>query len=131
MDVLHSLFVLIISALCGASIGSFFLLTVIYRPLLTDRLDLNEKLLLYRRYYRLNTILCLVAGILSALSKLPQIALILSIMAASHVFANMHILKGMQLNDDNRRLTRSLTWSQNLLHFLQFLAAGYVIYSLR
>lgn len=132
---LDALLSLISAALAGSTMGSFLLLTVIYKPVFTRFLDLQQRLLIYSRFYRLNTVLCLLGGITAALVKYPQASLLMGILATSYVFASMYIVKGlagsMVANDSQSRQTvTSLTLVQNLLHFGQFVAAAWVVYYL-
>ena len=127
---------LITAALTGTLMGSFLLLTVIYKPLFSRQLSLSQQIDVYRRYYRLNAALSLMAGTLAALLKYQQSAFLLAIIAISYVFANMHLLKAIQhhfsqINDEaSERLKLPLKLTQNLLHTLQFMAAGVVVYFL-
>ena len=115
--------------------GSFLLITVIYKPVFTAYLDPQQRLVIYSRFYRLNTVLCLSGGVTAALVKYPQASLLMGILAASYVFANMHLIKGLRNNlasnsTESGQTVRSLTLVQNLLHFGQFIAAAWVVYYL-
>ena len=127
---------LIISAFAGSLMGSYLLLTLLYRPFIRDTFSLAQKLVLYRRFYRLNSTLALTGGLLAALIHNQQAAFILAILAVSYIFANMHILKGLSqpfpdsTQPERERLLRSLKLFQNSVHFSQFLAAGWVVYVL-
>ena len=127
---------LITAALSGSLMGSFLLLTVIYKPLFSKQLSLAQQIDVYRKFYRLNAALSLIAGTLAALLKYQQSAFLLAIIAISYVFANMHLLKAIQYhfsqpgNTQSERLKIPLKLSQNLLHALQFMAAGVVVYFL-
>ncbi|TNF33990.1 MAG: hypothetical protein EP315_07790 [Gammaproteobacteria bacterium] len=132
---LDALLSLITAALAGATMGSFLLLTVIHRPLFTRYLDTAKRLLVYSRFYRMNMVLCLTGGVTAALIKYPQASLLLGILAASYVFASMYLIKNLQgllVSDDaqSRQLVSSLTLVQNLLHFIQFIGAGWVVFYL-
>ncbi|MDH5471751.1 MAG: hypothetical protein OEY61_02760 [Gammaproteobacteria bacterium] len=127
---------LITAGLTGTLMGSLLLLTVIYKPLFTQQLNLSQQIDIYRKFYRLNASLSLMAGTLAALLKYQQSAFLLAIIAVSYIFANMHLLKAIQHHfkqshePESARLIRPLKLSQNLLHAAQFIAAGYVIYYL-
>jgi len=127
---------LITAALAGTLMGSFLLLTVIYKPLFSRQLNLAQQIGIYRRFYRLNAALSLMAGTLAALLKYQQSAFLLAIIAISSVFANMHLLKAIQHhfsqvnNTESERLKTPLKIAQNSLHALQFMAAGVVVYFL-
>jgi hypothetical protein len=133
---INAILTLIAAALAGGAMGSFLLLSVLHRPLISSQLDNAQKTSLYRRFYRLNTALCLIAGILAALIKNQQAALLLSILAMSYVFTQMHVLNGIikhsQANSatENQRALKSLKILQNSLHFFQFLGAGWAVYYL-
>jgi len=133
---IHALFTLIAAALTGSTMGSFLLLTVLHRPLISNQLNDEQKFFLYRRFYRLNIALCLIAGILAALIKNQQAALVLAILAASYIFTNMHVLNGIIKHSEdtslaeNRKALRSLKILQNLIHLCQFLGAGWAVYYL-
>jgi len=68
MDIFN-LFTLIAAAFTGASMGSFLLVTLLYAPLLKASDNVINNLTIYRRLYRLNTALCLLAGVCAALIK--------------------------------------------------------------
>lgn len=133
---IHALFTLIAAALTGSTMGSFLLLTVLHRPLISSQLNDEQQFFLYRRFYRLNIALCLIAGIIAALIKNQQAALVLAILAASYIFTNMHVLNGIikhsedTSSTENRRALRSLKILQNLIHFSQFIGAGWAVYYL-
>jgi len=124
---------LIISAFAGSLMGSYLLLTLLYRPFIRDTFSLAHKLILYRRFYRLNSTLALMGGLLAALIHNQQAAFILAILAVSYIFANMHILKGLSqpftdsTHAERERLLRSLKLFQNIVHFSQFIGAGAVV----
>ena len=128
---------LLTAAFAGSLIGSFLLLTLIYKPLISKQLNNSQWLFVYRRFYRLNLVLSLLGGLLAALLKYQQAAFVLAILAASYVFANMHILKGFVSHfnslpaEQNPQAFRLLKLAQNGLHFFQLLAAGWVIYYLK
>jgi len=127
---------LIISAFAGSLMGSYLYLTVLYRPLIKDKFNLQQQLILYRRFYRLNSVLSLIGGLMAALIHNQQAAFILAILAISYIFANMHILKGLShpftdsTHLERERLLRSLKLLQNIVHFSQFIGAGIVVYYL-
>ncbi|VAW67510.1 hypothetical protein MNBD_GAMMA08-1036 [hydrothermal vent metagenome] len=135
MDIFN-LFTLVAATFTGASMGSFLLVTLLYVPLLKTPDNLINNLTIYRRLYRLNTVLCLLAGVCAALIKNQSAAVLLTILAASYVFNHAHILKGIlkACNEHycivNPSVYRSLSGLQNVLHFCQFAGAGYVIYLL-
>ena len=115
--------------------GSFLMLTVIYKPVFTGYMNMPQRLLIYSRFYRLNTVLCLSGGVTAALVKYPQASLLMGILAASYVFASMYIIKGIRnymdsSDQQSRQTVTSLTLVQNLLHFGQFMAAAWVVYYL-
>ena len=132
---LYDLFTLISAAFAGSSMGSFLLLTTIYKPLIADQLSHDQQQLLYRRFYRLNSVLCLLGGLTAALIKNQQAAMILVIIAVSYVFTNMHVLRGinthaMETAPESQRALHLLLKTQNLIHFCQFIATAYVIFIL-
>lgn len=133
---IHALFTLIAASLTGSTMGSFLLLTVLYRPLISSQLNDEQRFFLFRRFYRLNIALCLIAGIIAALIKNQQAALVLAILAASYIFTNMHVLNGIikhsedTSSTENRKALRSLKILQNLIHFSQFIGAGWAVYYL-
>jgi len=135
MDV-YNLFTLIAATFTGASMGSFLLLTLLYNSLLKSPENLINSLTIYRRLYRLNSVLCLLAGICAALVKNQTAAFLLTILTVSYVFNHSHILKGIlkSCNEKyqvvNNRAYQSLSSLQNLLHLCQFAGAGYAIYLL-
>lgn len=133
---LHALLTLIATALTGATMGSFLLLTVLQRSLISSQLSNEQRSLLYRRFYRLNIALCLLAGTVAALIQNQQAALTLTVLAISYIFTNMHILNGIiknsqdKPNAESRRILQSLNLLQNIIHFCQFLGAGWAVYYL-
>jgi len=135
MDI-YNLFALIAATFTGASMGSFLLVTLLYKTFIKSQKSLDNSLFIYRRLYRLNSVLCLLAGICAALIKNQSAAFMLTILTVSYVFNHSHILKGIlkSCNEDfhvvNNRAYTSLTMLQNLLHLCQFAGAGYAIYLL-
>jgi len=135
MDI-YNLFSLIAASFTGATMGSFLLITLLYKTHLKNKKNINDSLFIYRRLYRLNSVFCLLAGISAALIKNHSASLMLAILAASYVFTHSHILKGLlktcneQIEIVNQSTFQSLSRLQNLLHIGQFLGAGYAIYLL-
>ena len=135
MDI-FDLFRLIAVAFTGATMGSFLLVTLLYNALLKAPKNLFDSFIIYRRLYRLNSVLCLLAGICAALVKSQAAAFLLTILTVSYVFNHSHILKGIlkscneQYQIANKRAYQSLSHLQNLLHLCQFAGAGYAIYLL-
>ena len=133
---LYSLLTLITAAFAGSVMGSSLLLSLLYKPLISKQLNDEQKLFLYRRFYRLNIALCLSGGLVAALIKYQQAALLLAILAASYIFCTAHIIRGITLHlctkqkPESQRALRSLTLLQNLIHLMQFIAAAYVIHML-
>jgi len=133
---LHALLTLIATAFTGATMGSFLLLTVLHRPLIATQLNDEQKVFLHRRFYRLNIALCLIAGIIAALIKNQQAALVLTVLAISYIFTNMHVLNGIIKHNidtysaENKRVLKSLKFLQNLIHVGQFTGAGWAVYYL-
>jgi hypothetical protein len=133
---LYSFLTLLTAAFAGSVMGSFLLLSLIYKPLISIQLNDDQKLFIYRRFYRLNIALCLSGGLIAALLKYQQAAFLLAILAASYVFCTAHILRGITLHlytknkSESLRALKSLTLLQNLIHFMQFMGAAYVIYIL-
>ena len=131
---LYSLLTLITAAFAGSVMGSILLLSLLYKPLIANQLNDDQKLFLYRRFYRLNIALCLSGGLIAALIKYQQAAFLLAILAASYVFCTAHILRGITLHlctknkPESQRALRSLTLLQNLIHIMQFITAAYVIH---
>ena len=115
--------------------GSFLLLTLLHKPLISKQLNHEQWLNLHTRFYRLNIVLCLLGGITAALINYQETALLLAIVAVSYVFTNMHILRGINKHtctpdSTSPRALRSLKFVQNLIHFLQFFGAGCAVYYL-
>jgi len=127
---------LIAVAFTGASMGSFLLLTLLYPILLKSPENLFTSFDIYRRFYRLNSALCLLAGVCAALVKNQSAAFLLTIITVSYIFNHSHILMGMlktcnqQYQVARQSAYQSLKHLQNLLHLCQFSGAGYVIYLL-
>lgn len=127
---------LIASAFAGATMGSFLLLTIINKPLLGKQLGALQLSQVYARFYRLNAALCLLGGLLAALVNNRQAALLLAILAVSYVFSNMHLLKNIvshlssTMDSGAQRALQGLYLLQNLVHFFQFVGAGWVVYLL-
>ena len=121
------------AALTGALIGNLLFIALIYKILVRDFLDNDHRFYLYLRLYRLNTAMPLIAGVLAALINNPRASLLLVILAASNVFARMHLLQNiyrLQQQTGNEQQIRGLQSLQNLLHILQILGAVYGIYLL-
>ena len=130
------LFGLISATFTGATMGSYLLIILLYNALLKHPTNLTDSLYIYRRLYRLNSVFCLLGGICAALVNNRPAAFMLAILAASYVFNHAHIIKGLiRACDENFCIVntsnyRALSNLQNLLHFFQFIGAGYVIYLL-
>ena len=135
MDLFY-LFNLIAAGFAGATMGSFLLITLLYNALLKNPQNLSDNIYIYRRLYRLNTVLCLLGGLSAALTNNQSAAFMLAILAVSYVFNHAHILRGIIKSCDetfqlqNTANYRSLHALQNLMHFAQFAGAGYAIYLL-
>lgn len=133
---LYNLFTLVAAGFAGATMGSFLLVTLLYTTFLKQTQNINNNLFIYRRLYRLNFALCLLAGICAALIKNQPAALMLVIIAASYVFNHAHIIRGIlkccneQYQLVNTRNYRALSNLQNLMHLAQFSGSGYAIYLL-
>lgn len=133
---LFVLFSLISASFAGATIGSLLLISLLYSALLKSTSNLNNQIYIYRRLYRLNSVLCLLAGVCAALVNNQPAALMLTILAVSYVFNHAHILKGLQkacneqLQPVNTRAYQSMTSLQNIMHLLQLCGAIYAIYLL-
>ena len=135
MDIFQ-LFTIITASVAGAAMGCFLLLTLIDKPVLSKQLSPFNRINIQQRFYRLNSVLCLLAGLIAALVNKQQSALFLAIIAVSYVFTNMHIIKGIKLhvsaddNNENRRALHSLYLVQNFIHFVLFMGCGWSIYLL-
>jgi len=135
MDI-YFFFTLLAVAFSGASMGSFLLVTLLYNILLKAPDNLIDSFAIYRRLYRLNSVLCLLGGICAALVKNQTAAFLLVIITVSYVFNHSHILNAMlktcnlQYQVVNKQAYRSLSSVQNLLHLCQFGGAAYAIYLL-
>lgn len=135
MDI-YNLFTLVAATFTGASMGSFLLITLLYNTHLKNQKNINNSQYIYRRFYRLNFILCLLAGLCSALIKDHTATLMLIILSVSYIFNHAHILKGQlkacneQFEVINNRKYQSFSHLQNLLHLCQFTGAGYAVYLL-
>ena len=133
---LFKLFTLFAAGFAGATMGSFLLVTLLYSALLKHPSNLTDSLYIYRRLYRLNSVLCLLGGICAALVNDRTATFMLAILAVSYIFSLAHILKAIsktcntQLEVTNISTYRSLSNIQNLIHFFQFTGAGYAIYLL-
>ena len=135
MDLFY-LFNLMSAGFAGATMGSFLLVTLLYSALLKQPKDIVNNLYIYRRLYRLNTVLCLLAGLCAALTNNQTAAFMLAILSVSYVFNHAHILKGITKTCDakyqvvNTSAYQSLSSLQNLMHLAQFIGAAYAIYLL-
>ncbi len=121
------------AALTGGLIGNLLFIALIYKTLIRDFLDNDHRFYIYQRLYRLNTALPLIAGILAALINNPRASLLLVILAASNVFARMHLLQNiyrLQQQSNSLQQIRGLQSLQNVLHILQIAGAIYAIYLL-
>lgn len=133
---LQTQFTIIAAVLAGIPLGSFLLLTLLHRPVMLGSLNEIQRVLVYRRMYRLNTVFCLGAGVLAALLKSNQSALLFSVLAASYVFANMHLLKHLERqcyeepDQYQLQLAERLKLALNGLHLLQFMGVLLAVYYL-
>lgn len=132
---------LISASLCGMQIGSYLLLSLLNRPLLQGWPTDIRYLWIFKRFYRLNTALAVIAGVIAVLGKANQPGVILAVLGMSHVIAQLHLLRAIQsLPTLSRqpgmtgavvmRNSRVLFFSQQLLHLGQIFVLIYVIYRL-
>lgn len=130
------LFSLISAAAAGSSLGSHLLISLLHNVLFKQRKNFTNSLYIYRRLYRLNSVLCLIAGIYAALVNNRSAALLFAIVAASYVFNHAHLLKLLSKTcDRDYRITnlsqfQNLSRLQTLVHLLQIFALGYAVYLL-
>ena len=135
MDI-FALITLIAASFTGATMGSFLFMSLLYNSLLKNKKNINDPLFIYRRLYRLNFALSLLAAICAALVNNRSASLMLVILAASFVFNHAHIIKGLmnscdaQFNLVHHGQFQALSRIQNVMHLLQFAGAAYAIYLL-
>jgi hypothetical protein len=133
---LFALFSLLAAAAAGATIGSHLLLSLLYNPLFKQAQNFLQYLVTLRRLYRLNTVLCLLAGTCAALVNNRAAAFLLAILAVSYVFTHTHLLKALLANCDAAYVVRKPTAFrtarnlQNAVHLLQISGAIYGVYLL-
>ena len=124
---------LVAAALIGSLIGNLLFISLIYKTIIQASLNDDQRFYSYQRLYRLNTAMPLIAGVLAALINNQQAALMFTILAASNVFARMHLLQNiykLQAQGGQQQQLRGLQSLQNLLHILQIVGAAYGIFLL-
>lgn len=131
---------LISAAACGAQLGTFLMLSLLNRPLLANWPENLSYLWIFKRFYRLNTVLSVLAGILAVLGQAREPGVLLAILGISYVLAHMHLLKAITRIQSNpqpsiqNKLRRSpaqqlklLKFAQQSLHLLQILSLIYLL----
>jgi len=124
---------LIAAALAGSLIGNLLFISLLYKTIIQASLNDDQRFYTYQRLYRLNTAMPLIAGVLAALINNQQAALMFTILAASNVFARMHLLQNiykLQNQGEQQQQLRGLQSLQNLVHILQIAGAAYGIFLL-
>jgi len=124
---------LLAAALIGSLIGNLLFIALIYKTIIQSALNNDQRFFTYQRMYRLNTAMPLVAGILAALINNQQAAMMFVILAASNVFARMHLLQNiyrLQVQGGQLQQLRGLQSLQNLTHILQIVGGAYGIFLL-
>ncbi len=124
---------LIAASLIGSLIGNLLFIALLYKTIIQASLNDEQRFYTYQRLYRLNTVMPLIAGVLAALINNQQAALMFTILAASNVFARMHVLQNiynLQVRGGPRQQLRSWQSMQNLTHILQISGAAYGIFLL-
>ena len=133
---------LISGCLCGMQIGSFFLLSLQNRPLLENWPYNTDYLWLFKRIYRLHTVLTVIAGVIAILGHANKAGVILAILGMSYVIAHMHLLRAIVVSSNaitttsktprsiTERNLKTLKLLQQLLHLLQIFSLIYAVYLL-
>ena len=130
---INDILTLIATALIGSLIGNLLFISLIYKTIIQAALNDDQRFYTYQRLYRFNTAMPLIAGILAALTNYRQAALMFTILAASNVFARMHLLQNiykLQTQGGQQQQIRGLQNLQNLTHILQIIGAAYGIFLL-
>jgi hypothetical protein len=134
---------LISATACGAQLGAFLMLSLLNRPLLNDWPNSLDTIWVFKRFYRLNTVLAIFAGIFAVLGNANEPGFLFAILGFSYVLAHLHLLRAMSLTQQNskspvqahlkrspRQLLQLLKLSQQLLHITQIFGLIYLLSSL-
>ena len=128
---------------CGIQIGGFLLLSLFHKPLFSrwpQDIELNK---LFKIFYRFNTAISIISGILAILGEARSTGFLLAIIGMSHILLLTHMLPAIQnahqkVDKKETFITkrspsetlRILNKVQITAHFLQLLAILYIVYKL-
>ena len=142
MDILEALRLAAATG-CGIQIGGLLLLSLFHRPLFEHWPFDLEISWLFKRFYRFNTIITILSGVLAILAGARSSGFLLAVLGMTYILLLTHWLPAVanqhhQLNNKTyKKLKRSPTEILTLLkkiqtvaHFSQLLALIYIVYLL-
>lgn len=142
MDTIETLRLLAATG-CGIQIGGFLLLSFFHKPLFSRWPQDIELNLLFKIFYRFNTAISIISGVLAILGEARSMGFLLAIIGMSHILLLTHMLPAIQSThqkvDKKETFTNKRPPSETLkilnkvqitAHFLQLLAILYVVYKL-
>ncbi len=128
---------------CGIQIGGFILLSLFHKPLFSRWPQDIELNLLFKIFYRFNTAISIISGVLAILGEARSMGFLLAIVGMSHILLLTHMLPAIQSTHQkvNKKETftskrppsetlKILNKVQITAHFLQLLAILYIVYKL-
>ena len=142
MDIYES-FRLVAATGCGIQMGAFLIISLFHKPLFVKwPLDITTAGL-FKRLYRLCTIVAIISGVFAIFGEAREAGFLLAILGMSYMLLLTHLLPTIinqhyKINtesiDKQRRspeeIITFLKTIQVSSHFLQFLVLIYLVYSL-
>lgn len=125
---------------CGIQIGGFLLLSLFHRPLLVGWPADISLLWLYQRFYRFNTAISVISGILAILGNAKTTGFLLAILGMSYILLLIHLLpliqqqnqqivekQGLNLRRSPAEILHILKYLQISIHLTQLLVLIYLL----
>ena len=142
MDIFEALR-LIAATGCGIQIGGFLLLSLFHKPLFDNWPDDMGISWLFKRFYRFNTVISIISGVIAILGEARAAGFLLAILGMSYTLLLTHLMPALlnqnrlidaKTNLDLRRSPKEiiniLGKTQQITHFCQLSVLIYIIYML-
>lgn len=142
MDIFESLR-LIAATGCGIQIGGFLLLSLFHQPLFKDWPLNTQNSELFKRFYRFNTVISIISGIIAILGDARSAGFLLAILGMSYTLLLTHLLPsilsqsrqianktGGNLKRSPQEIIEILAKLQIVIHFCQLCTVFYLVYML-
>ncbi|MDH5518452.1 MAG: hypothetical protein OEY36_11645 [Gammaproteobacteria bacterium] len=142
MDIYESLR-LIAATGCGIQIGGFLLLSLFHQALFKDWPQNTETSELFKRFYRFNTLISILSGIIAILGEARSAGFLLAILGMSYSLLLTHLLPAIRhqsqqmsaktevtLKRSPQQITLILVRTQTAVHFSQLCSLIYLVYML-